>query len=122
MDKNKFIGKQRQRRQFRVRKKVRGDQERPRLCVVRSNKHIGCQVIDDMSRKTLVSASTRDKDLSTSISYGGNKEAAEAIGKAVAERALAAGINAVRLDRGSSRYHGRIAALADAARAAGLTL
>ena len=99
MDKNKFIGKQRQSRRFRVRKRVRGDQQRPRLCVVRSHKHIGCQVIDDVSRKTLVSASTRDKDLSASISYGGNKAAAEAIGKAVAERALAAGIKAVRLDQ-----------------------
>lgn len=122
MDKNKFIGKQRKRRRFRVRKKTRGDQQRPRLCVFRSNKHIGCQLIDDVSKTTLVSASTRDKDLGPSISYGGNKDAAEAVGKAVAERALAAGIKAVRLDRGDSQYHGRIAALADAAREAGLTL
>ena len=122
MDKNKFIGKQRQRRRFRVRKKIRGDQQRPRLCVFRSNKHIACQLIDDVSRKTIVSASTRDKDLGESISYGGNKSAAEAIGKAVAERALAAGVTAVRLDRGDSKYHGRVAALADAAREAGLKL
>ena len=78
MDKNKFVGKQRQRRRFRIRKKVRGDLQRPRLCIVRTHKHIGCQVIDDETRKTLVSASTRDKDLSASISYGGNKAAAEA--------------------------------------------
>ena len=122
MDKNKFIGKQRQRRRFRIRKKVRGDQQRPRLCVFRSNKHIACQLIDDESRKTIVSASTRDKDLSGSISFGGNKAAAEVIGKAVADRALAAGVTAVRLDRGNCKYHGRVAALADAARKAGLTL
>lgn len=122
MDKNKFIGKQRQRRRFRVRKKLRGNGERPRMAISRSSKHIGCQLIDDVERKTLVSVSTRDKDVRESISYGGNKDAAQAIGKAVAEKALAAGITGVRLDRGHYRYHGRIAALADAAREAGLTL
>ncbi len=122
MDKNKFLLKQRTRRKFRVRKKLHGDAGMPRLCVFRSNKHIGCQLIDDVAKKTLVSVSTRDKDLRESVSNGGNKDAAQAIGKVIAERALAAGIKAVRLDRGSSKYHGRIAALADAAREAGLTL
>ena len=122
MDKNKFLLKQRSRRRFRVRKKLHGDPIVPRMCVYRSNKHIGCQLIDDVARKTLVSISTRDKDLRASVSKGGNKDAAQAIGRVIAERALAAGIKAVRLDRGASKYHGRIAALADAARAAGLIL
>lgn len=122
MDKNKFLQKQRERRQFHVRKKLRGDGDRPRMCIFRSNKHIGCQLIDDAAKKTLISVSTRDKDLRESVSSGGNKDAAAEIGKMIAERALAAGINAVKLDRGAARYHGRIAALADAAREAGLTL
>ncbi|MDA1051221.1 MAG: 50S ribosomal protein L18 [Planctomycetota bacterium] len=122
MDKNKFLQQQRERRRFRVRKKLRGDGEMPRMCIYRSNKHIGCQLIDDVAKTTLVSVSTRDKDLRESVSNGGNKDAAQAIGKTIAERALAAGIKTVRLDRGSSKYHGRIAALADAAREAGLTL
>ena len=90
------------------------------MSVFRSHKHIACQLIDDVSRRTLVSASTRDQDVRESISYGGNKTAAEAIGKVVAERALAAGIKTARFDRGPCKYHGRIAALADAAREAGL--
>ena len=122
MDKNKFLNKQRQRRRNRVRKKLRGNGEMPRMCIYRSNKHIGCQLIDDVARTTLVSVSTRDKDRRGSVSNGGNKDAAQEIGKAIAERALVAGIKAVRLDRGASKYHGRIAALADAAREAGLRL
>ena len=122
MNKDKFIGKQRRRRRFSVRKKLRGDGDRPRMSISRTAKHIGCQLIDDIGRQTLVSVSTRDRDVRESIPYGGNKGAAEAIGKAVAEKALAAGIKGVRLDRGHYRYHGRIAALADAAREAGLTL
>lgn len=122
MDKHKFIQKQRERRRHHVRKKLRGDGETPRMCIFRSNKHIGCQLIDDVEKKTIVSVSTRDKDFRESVSAGGNKEAAITIGKAIAERALAAGIKAVRLDRGSARYHGRIASLADAAREAGLKL
>ena len=122
MDKNKFLLKQRTRRRFRVRKKLHGDGGTPRMCIYRSNKHIGCQLIDDVAKKTIVSVSTRDKDVRESVSKGGNKDAAQAIGKVIAERALAAGIKAVRLDRGASKYHGRIAALADAAREAGLTL
>ena len=122
MDKNKFIGRQKQRRRFRIRKKVQGTPDRPRLCVYRSHKNLGCQIIDDASGKTLVSASTRDKDLRDQFKYGGNCEAATALGKIIAERALAAGVKAVRLDRGHAQYHGRVAALADAAREGGLSL
>ncbi len=121
MNKQKIIAKQRQRRRFHSRSKSRGTGERPRLSVFRSHKHIACQVIDDVTRKTIVSASTRDADVTKSISYGGNKDAAVAIGKAVAEKALAAGVTKVRFDRGDYQYHGRVAALADAARAAGLS-
>lgn len=121
MNKNKLLGKRRQRRRYRVRKTLRGTTERPRLQVTRSHKNVACQVIDDSVGKTLVSASTLDKDLRAQVKYGGNKLAAEFIGKVVAERALAAGLKTVCFDRGESRYHGRVAALADAARAAGLS-
>jgi large subunit ribosomal protein L18 len=122
VNKDKFINGRRRRRRFRVRKRLRGDAERPRLSVFRSHKHVYCQVIDDESGKTLVSASTRDKSLRDDVGRGGNKEAAQVIGKTIAERALAAGIKAVRFDRGHYKYHGRVAALADAAREAGLGL
>ncbi|NLX57323.1 MAG: 50S ribosomal protein L18 [Planctomycetaceae bacterium] len=121
MNKQKQIGKQKQRRKFNVRNRVRGDGERPRMSVFRSCAHVACQVIDDATGKTLVSASTRDKELRTQIKYGGNCDAARFIGKVVAERALGAGIKAVRFDRGCHKYHGRVAALADAAREAGLS-
>jgi large subunit ribosomal protein L18 len=121
VNKNKVLGKRRQRRRFRVRKSIRGNAERPRLTVTRSHKNVACQVIDDMLGKTLVSASTLDKDLRAQLKYGGNKSAAQFIGKVVAERALAVGVKSVCFDRGGSRYHGRVAALADAARAAGLS-
>jgi large subunit ribosomal protein L18 len=111
---------QRQRRAFRVRKRVRGTAERPRLSVFRSHKHVYAQVIDDASGRTLASASTVDKDLLGDLKYGGNVAAATAIGKAIAERAKAAGITQVAFDRGSNQYHGRVAALANAAREAGL--
>jgi large subunit ribosomal protein L18 len=120
MQHNKQIGKQRERRRYRVRKRTRGSIDRPRLCVSRSLRNITAQVIDDQSGKTLVSASTTDNQLSTAVKYGGNKAAAEAVGKAIAERASKAGITKVCFDRGSSKYHGRVAALAEAARAAGL--
>jgi large subunit ribosomal protein L18 len=120
MQHNKALGRQRQRRKFRVRKRLAGDAERPRLTVSRTLRNITAQVVDDSIGKTLVSASTADKELSKSVKYGGNKAAAEAIGKAIAERATKAGVTKVRFDRGSCRYHGRVAALADAARAAGL--
>jgi len=90
--------------------------------VQRSLKHIGCQIIDDLAGTTLVSASTRDRELRDQVSYGGNKDAAEIVGKAIAEKAAEAGIKEVRFDRGHSKYHGRVAALADAAREAGLKL
>ncbi len=121
MNKNKLLEKRRQRRRYRVRKTLRGTTERPRLQVTRSHKNVACQVIDDSVGKTLVSASTLDKDLRAQVKYGGNKVAAQFIGKVVAERALAAGLKTVCFDRGESRYHGRVAALADAARAAGLS-
>jgi large subunit ribosomal protein L18 len=117
----KAILKQRQRRQFRVRKRIRGSQARPRLTVFRSHKHTYAQVIDDLAGRTLAAASTVDKDLRDQIRYGGNKTAAQAIGRAIAERALAAGIKQVAFDRGACQYHGRVAALADAAREAGLS-
>jgi len=121
VNKQKEISVQRRRRRRHVRNKVRGTAQQPRMCVQRSLKHIGCQIIDDLAGKTLVSASTRDKDLRDQVPYGGNKDAAAAIGKAIAEKALAANIKEVRFDRGHCSYHGRIAALADAAREAGLT-
>jgi len=111
---------QRQRRAFRVRKRVRGTAERPRLSVFRSHKHVYAQVIDDASGQTLAAASTVDKELLGDLKYGGNVAAATAIGKAIAERAKAAGITKVAFDRGSNQYHGRVAALANAAREAGL--
>ena len=121
-DKQKFLEKKRLRRRRHVRSKVRGDAARPRMSIYRSNQNLGCQVIDDSTGLTLVSATTRDKDIRDSISYGGNCEAAQKIGALIAERALAKGIKSVRFDRGSYKYHGRVAALADAAREGGLQL
>lgn len=120
MNKQKFIGKQRLRRRRHTRKRIQGDAQTPRMCVNRSHQHIGCQLIDDERGVTLASASTADKELRDQVAYGGNKDAAAAVGKQIAEKALAAGVNAVRFDRGANQYHGRIAALADAAREAGL--
>jgi large subunit ribosomal protein L18 len=112
---------QRLRRGYRVRKRVRGTTARPRLTVFRSHKHVYAQVIDDSTGRTLAAASTVDKDLKGDVKYGGNAAAATAIGKAIAERALAAGIKQVAFDRGTAQYHGRVAALANAAREAGLS-
>lgn len=120
MDHHKAIGKQRQRRTFRVRKRIRGTAERPRLCVTRTLRNISAQVIDDIAGVTLASASTADKTLAKKIKYGGNAAAAEAVGKAIAEKAASKGVTEVCFDRGSCKYHGRVAALAEAARAAGL--
>lgn len=102
----------------RIRRKVKGDTERPRLAIYRSLNHIYAQVIDDRLGKTIVSASTTEKDLRTGA--GGNLDAARRIGQTIAERALAKGIEQVVFDRGGYLYHGRIKALTDAARAAGL--
>ena len=106
------------RRHHRVRKKVRGTEARPRLAVFRSNKHITAQVIDDISGKTLAAASTTEADLKGGAT--GNKDAATKVGSLVAERAKAAGVSKVVFDRGGFQYHGRVAAVADAAREAGL--
>lgn len=107
------------RRQRRVRKKIVGTEERPRLAVFRSNKHISCQVIDDVKGHTVVSASSYEADVRSSGSTG-NVTAASEVGRLVGERAKAAGVETVVFDRGGNRYHGRVAALADAARNAGL--
>jgi len=104
----------------RVRTKVSGAIERPRLCVYRSLGHIYAQVIDDRNGKTLVSASSVDGETKKNLKGGGNIAAAKVIGKAVAERAKAAGVQKVVFDRGGYKYHGRVKALADAAREAGL--
>jgi large subunit ribosomal protein L18 len=120
MDHSRSILRQRQRRRFRVRRSIRGTTDRPRLTVFRTHKHIYAQVIDDSTGKTLASASSMDKALRDGLGFGGNKQAAETIGKAVAERAQAAGVSKVCFDRGEFRFHGRVAALAEAARAAGL--
>jgi large subunit ribosomal protein L18 len=102
----------------RIRRKVKGDTERPRLAIYRSLNHIYAQVIDDRLGQTLVSASTTEKDLG--VNSGGNLDAARRIGQVIAERAIAKGIEQVVFDRGGYLYHGRIKALTDAARAAGL--
>jgi large subunit ribosomal protein L18 len=102
----------------RIRRKVKGSTERPRLAIYRSLNHIYAQVIDDRKGETLVSASSTEKDLRAGT--GGNLDAARRIGQAIAERAIAKGIEQVVFDRGGYLYHGRIKALTDAARAAGL--
>jgi large subunit ribosomal protein L18 len=112
--------KQRLKRHARVRKDVFGTPEKPRLCVFRSNSNISAQIIDDVNGYTLVSASSIDKELKAEIGYGGNKEAARMVGKAVGERAIAKGIKTVAFDRGGYLYHGRVKELADGAREAGL--
>ena len=106
-------------RQVRGRKKIAGTSERPRLVVTRSSKHISVQVVDDLVGKTLVSASTMEADLRT---LEGDKTAkAKKVGELVAERAKGAGIESVVFDRAGNKYHGRVAALADAAREGGLS-
>ena len=110
----------RQRRHRRVRKRVRGTAARPRLAVFRSNRHITAQVIDDTAGRTLAAASTVERDLRSGPT--GNKDAAATVGRLVAERARAAGVTRVVFDRGGFLYHGRVAAVADAAREAGLEL
>jgi large subunit ribosomal protein L18 len=106
------------RRHRRVRKKVRGTTERPRLAVFRSNKHISAQVIDDLTGRTVAAASTVEVDLRTGAT--GNTDAATKVGQLIAEWAKAAGVDKVVFDRGGFLYHGRVAALAAAAREAGL--
>ncbi len=110
----------RQRVHLRVRTKVVGTPERPRLCVYRSLNHIYAQVIDDRGGRTLAAASSLDKEMRKQLKGGGNVAAAKVVGKVIAERARAAGIEKVVFDRGGYMYHGRVQALAEAAREAGL--
>ncbi|MDR4505290.1 MAG: 50S ribosomal protein L18 [Candidatus Scalindua sp.] len=100
-----------------IRKKVTGVSERPRLCVFRSLKNLYCQLIDDTTGKTLASASTLSKDLKGKVGYGGNKKAAEIIGQKIAEEAKKVGITKVVFDKGGYKFHGRVKALAESARA-----
>jgi large subunit ribosomal protein L18 len=108
----------RERRHLRVRKKIHGTTERPRLAVFRSEKNIYAQIIDDVAGRTLVAASSLDKDFSLKV--GSNKEAAKLVGEAVAKKAIEAGITDVVFDRGGYVYHGRVQMLAEGAREAGL--
>jgi len=115
------MAKQEERRRFRVRNRVsRSAHGRPRLSVFRSNRHMYAQIIDDAAGRTLVAANTVDSSLSGPGGVGGDIEAAAKVGRLIAERAKAAGIVEVIFDRDAFRYHGRVAALADAAREAGL--
>jgi large subunit ribosomal protein L18 len=115
----KRIAKQRERREFRVRNTCRAT-GRPRLSIHRSNNHIYAQVIDDVAGKTIASACSTEKDLGGVAKDNGNVDAAKKVGAAIGKRAVANGVTVVSFDRGSYRYHGRVAALADAAREAGL--
>ena len=110
-----------QRRHRRVRKDVNGSTERPRLAVFRSHQHIYAQVIDDIEQHTIVAASSLEPELKSRLTGGSNSAAAIEVGKLVAERAKAKGIESVVFDRGGNLYHGRVQALADAAREAGLS-
>ncbi len=121
MKHEKRIGHQRLRRRLRVRRGVKLHSTRPRLSVFRSHKHIYAQIIDDLAGRTLVAASTQDKQLRGQLP-GGKQSAAQAVGALIAKRAIEAGIRQVAFDRREYRYHGRVAALADAARDAGLDL
>ena len=119
MNKNKQKAVRRSRRQIGIRKRVSGTPERPRLTVYRSLNHMYVQVVDDLAGTTLASASTRDKGVSVSGGTG-NASAAETVGLTIADRAKKAGVTKVVFDRGGFKYHGRVKALADAARKGGL--
>jgi large subunit ribosomal protein L18 len=121
MDRLKLKAVRHQRRKRRIRKKLFGTPQRPRLSVFRSLKHISAQLIDDVSGATLVQAASQTKELRGAVPHGGNKSAAAKVGAMLAERAKAKGITKVALDRNGCRFHGRIKALADAAREAGLS-
>jgi large subunit ribosomal protein L18 len=117
----KRISMSRERRTFRVSNRIKRDSTRPRLCVFRSSKHMYAQIIDDLAGRTLVAASTRDQVLREELANKtGNKNAAAAVGRVLAQRALEAGVREVAFDRRAYRYHGRVAALAEAARQSGL--
>ena len=119
-DKNTDKAKRLQRRKYNIRKSVSGTAERPRLSVYRSSKHIYAQVINDMDGRTLAAASSVVDEVRGDLKNGGNVAAAKLVGKAIAERAKAAGVTLVAFDRGGRQYHGRVKALADAAREGGL--
>ena len=119
-DKQKAKQVRLQRRKWGIRKSLVGSPERPRLSVFRSDKHIYAQVIDDLAGRTLASASSMNTDVRGDLKNGGNIAAAKLVGKAIAERAKAAGVSQVAFDRGGRKYHGRVKALADAAREGGL--
>ncbi len=108
------------RRKYHVRKKVFGTPDRPRLLVFRSNRHIYAQIIDDVAGATLASASTRTKGMQDQLANAGNRKAAAIIGESVAKQALGVGIKCVRFDRNRYKFHGRVKALAEGARKAGL--
>lgn len=110
----------RKRRHLRIRKNITGTNERPRLSVFRSSKHIYAQLIDDVKGNTIVSASTVDQELRDKLNNGGNAEAAKLVGELIAKRAIEKGYKSVVFDRGGYIYHGRVKALAESAREAGL--
>jgi large subunit ribosomal protein L18 len=116
----RLVQTRRLRRQRHVRNRMSGTPERPRLSVFRSSKHIYAQMVNDQTGTTLVAASTMEPDIKAQVKYGGNRAAAAVVGRVVAERAKQAGIDKVCFDRRSYKYHGRVAALAQAARDAGL--
>jgi large subunit ribosomal protein L18 len=121
MSQKREINKQRHRRQCRVRNRIRGTAERPRLTIFRSSRHISAQVINDETGETLAAASTQQKDVAGQLSSTSTVEAAKRVGQLVADRAKSAGISKVAFDRGHYRYHGKVAALAESARQAGLS-
>jgi large subunit ribosomal protein L18 len=122
MKQHKKIQLRTRRRAMRIRKKVRGDESRPRLSVFRSNRHIYAQLVDDVTGRTLASSSSLDLTRGGKLSagYPGNRDAAKQVGLDIAERAKAAGIESVRMDRGPYKFHGRVMALAEGAREGGL--
>jgi large subunit ribosomal protein L18 len=120
VNQRKLVEVRRQRRQRHVRRRIYGTPDRPRLAIFRSSKHIYAQVINDNSGTTLAAASTLDPEIRAEKPYGGNKTAAAVVGRVIAERAKKAGIDKVCFDRRSYKYHGRVEALALAAREAGL--
>ena len=120
MIKQKARKPQTQKRHRSIRVKLSGTKEFPRLAVYRSTKHIYAQLIDDENHVTLAAASSNDKELKTKLAHGGNIDAAKVVGEAIAKKALKAGVECVVFDRGGFLYHGRVQALADAAREAGL--
>ena len=119
-DKQKEKALRLQRRKWSVRNSLAGNAERPRLAVFRSDKHIYAQLIDDLAGTTIASAASTSSEVRGDLKNGGNVAAAKLVGKAIAERAKAAGITKVAFDRGGRKYHGRVKALADAAREGGL--